>query len=620
MIQVPEAPLPPPPFGAYPGPQHLPAEMERLNLDHGVPPHGIHSSSHHPSVEGRFVGPSHQFDTSLPFDGDGKVPITYEGWGFAKQPAVRPDQKETWALVVKTPLSVSQNELRDQVIKQRKKGKSATDLLASPDMAGFKRKQVDRLVADRTGTDPDPRFEYKLGALKLGQKENKRFGRQTVSMQVILKRQLRTGLTQPSSGYGRIQELDGEIVDLTGAEDANYSQDSYSTGIPSHYAQPPAHDYAQPFMEQPGAAYVHDPRFMTEAVPPHGGPPVQPVQEPFFPQHGGHGFPPEGFHTPRADKGEKDKKDKHHKDDKKDKVKIHQKKEKKHKSYSDTSSDTFSDADSFNSKTYTDRTPDTVYSGASGRSYHKDKKHSSTHKDGRRNSRSHDHSPVRKVYRERRRKSPTGSSRKGSTRYEYEDYDVITSERHHDRDRAYRNDRRSSQAYERERPSFHPRALSFNDDRHQRPTYTQPRRLQSYAHPADLHAEKEELKWEIEEKLREKMERERAERDRRELNKLERERLQMELDRERQERDRVERDRFDRLDKERFERERFDRERMERERLDRERMERGRFDGARTDRERFDRDRLVDRIPYAEPPRHYPTAYDTRRDDRYYNY
>lgn len=608
MIQVPEAPLPPPRFGAHPGPQHLPADMERLNLDHGVPPYSGHSGSHHPSPEGRFVGPSHQFDTSLPFDGDGKIPITYEGWGFTKQPAVRPDQKETWALVVKTPMSVSQNELRDQVTKQRKKGKSATDQLASPDMAGFKRKQVDRLIADRTRTDPDQRFEYKLGALKLGQKESKRFGRQTISMQVILKRQLRNGLTQPSSGYGRIQELDGEIVDLTGAEDGSYSQDSYSTGVP-HYAQPPAHGYAQQFMEQPGAAYVHDSMFTGQAIPPHGSPPVQHVPEQYLPHHDGHGYPPEAFHPPKAEKGHKDKKEKHHKDDKKDNVKVHQKKEKKHKSYSDSSSESFSDADSFNSKTYTDRTPDTVYSGGSGRSYHKDNKHSSSHKEGHRNSRSHDHSPIRKVYRERRRKSPTGSSRKGSTRYEYEDYDIITSERHHDRDRAYRNDHRSSQAYEHERPSFHPRALSFNDDRHHRPAYAQPRRLQSYAHPTDLHAEKEELQWQIEEikkeKLREKIERERAE-----LKNLERERLGMEIERKRQEqRDRAERDRLDRLDREKFERERFDRERMERERFDRERMERERFDG-----DRFDRD------PYAEPPRRYPTSYDTRRDDRYYHH
>lgn len=611
MFHVPEAPPPPPPFGAHPGPHHLPAEMERLNLDHGVPPHSSHNGSHHPSVEGRFVGPSHQFDTSLPFDGEGKVPITYEGWGFTKQPAIRPDQKETWALVVKTPLSMSQNELRDQVTKQKKKGKSATDQLASPDMAGFKRKQVDRLIADRTGTDPDTRFEYRLGALKLDQKESKRFGKQTVSMQVILKRQLRNGLTQPSSGYGRVQELDGEIVDLTGAEDANYVQDNYSTGAPSHYAQPPAQGYAQPFMENPGVAYVHDPMFMAPPAPPHGGPPVQQLHEQYLPPHG-HGPPPEAFHTQKADKRNKDKNDKHHKSDKK--VKVHQKKEKKHKSYSDSSSDTFSDADSFNSKTYTDKTPDTVYSGGSGRSYHKDNKHSSSHGEGRRNSRSHDHSPVRKIYRERRRKSPTGSSRKRSTRYEYDDYDVITSERHHDRDRAYRNDRRSSQAYERERPSFHPRALSFDDDRHHRPAYTQPRRLQSYAHPTDRHAEKEERKWEIEERLRETIERERVEWDRLELKKLETERLQMEMG------NRVERDRLDRLDRERFERERFDRERMERERLDRERLDRERFDGARMERERFDRDRFVDRAPYAEPPRRYPTAYDTRRDDRYYNY
>ena len=590
MIQMPEAPPPPPHFGTHPSPQHLPAEMERLNLDHGVPPYGGHSGSHNPSYEGRFIGPSHQFDTSLPFNGDGKVPVTYEGWNFTKQPAVRPDQKETWALVVKTPMLLSQAELREQVTKQKKRGKSATDQLASSDMVGFKRKQVDRLIADRTRTDPDPGFEYKLGAIKLGQKGNKRPGKQTFSMQVILKRQLRTGLAQPSSGYDRVQEPEREIVDLTGAEEANYSQDGYSTGTPGPYAHLPAHGYPQPFVEHPGTVYVHDPRFAAQPVPHHGSPPVQHIHEQFVHHHDSHPLPPEAFQTPQMGQGKTDKKDKHDKHDKKDKVKVHQKKEKKHKSYSDSSSDSYSDADSFVSNPYTDQTPDTVYSGGSGRSYHKDKKRSSSHKEGRRDSRSHDRdrSPVRQVYRERRRKSPTGRSREGSARYAYVDYDVVIPERHHDRDQAYRASRKVNQSYQRERPSYHPRALSFDDDRHHRPAYGQQRRLQSYAHPhpVDLHAEKEELKWEIaerkREKLRERMERERAEQDRLELKRLERQRLEIEIERGMQERDRLDR-------------------------LNRDRVEQGRFD-----RDRFDRG------PYTEPARRYPITYDMRRDDRYY--
>ena len=610
MVYMPEAPLPPPPFAMHPSPQHLPAEMERLNLDHGVPPFNGHGGGSNPSFDGRFVSPSPQFDTHLPLDGNGKVPVDLEGWTFTKQPAVRPDQKETWAIVLKTPMTATQAQLRDQVTKQKKKGNSAADQLASSEMAGFKRKQVERLMSDRTRTDPDTRFQYKLAALRLRQ-EVTRQGKQTVSMHVILKRQLRPGFAQPSSSYDRIQELDGEVVDLTGAEETNYSHDSHSASLPSHHIHPPPVHGQQPlYMEHPGPAFIHDPRFPPQAVPHHGGPPVQQMHEQYVPQPDMYGFPPEAVHTPMMPKEAKDKKDKHDKDDKKDKVKVHQKKEKKDRSYSDSSSESWSEADSFDSKAYTDRTPDTEYSGGSHGSYHKDKPHLSSHKKSRRDSHSYDkrHSQDKHVYRERRRKSPVPSPTKGSSRYVYEDYDVITSERYRDRDRdqPYRGSHKASQTYVRERPLTQGRALSYDDERHARPAYGQARRLQSYASPANLQAE--ELKWELEEarkeRLRDKLEHERAERL--ELRKLEREKLEREMEREREEHDRAERDRLDRLDRDR-ERERYERERFGRDRMDRERFERDRFD-----RDRYNRDF------YAEARPRYPMAYEPRRDEHYY--
>ena len=621
MVHMPEAPLPPPPFAMHPSPHHLPAEMERLNLDHGVPPFGGHGGGYSPSFDGRFVSPGPQFDAHLPLDGNGKVPVDLEGWTFTKQPAVRPDQKETWALVLKTPMTATQAQLRDQVTKQKKKGTSAAAQLASSEMAGFKRKQVERLISDRTRTDPDARFEYKLAALRLRQ-EIRRQGKQTVSMDVVLKRQLRPGLAQPSSSYDRIQELDGEIVDLTGAEETNYSHDGQSASLPSQHVHPPVHGQQPLYMEHTGAAFIHDPRFPPQAVPHHGSAPVQQGHEQYMPQPNMYGFPPEAVHTPMMPKEDKDKKDKHAKDDKKDKVKVHQKKERKDRSYSDSSSESWSEADSWDSKAYTDRTPDTEYSGGSRGSYHKDKKHPSSHKESRRDSHSYDkrHSQDKHVYRERRRKSPVPSPTKGASRYDYEDYDIVMSERHRDRDRdqPYRGSHKASQGYVRERPLTQGRALSYDDERHVRPAYGQARRLQSYASPADLRAEKEELQkeelqWEIEEirkeKLREKLEHERAERDRLELRKLEREKLEserlvMEMERERQERDRAERDRLDRLDRER---ERYERDRFGRDRMDRERFERDRFD-----RDRYNRDL------YAEAPPRYPMAYEPRREERYY--
>lgn len=547
--------------------------MDRLNFGHGAPQYGAHSGLHNPSFDSKFPAP--HFDTSLPLDSNGKVPVNYEGWTFTKEVAVRPDQKETWAKVVKTPMVASQGDLREVVAKQKKKGKSAASQLSSPEMKGYKRQQIDRLIADRNRADPDPRFEYKLAALKLEQGRNSK-GRETVEMKTILKRQLRSGVAQPSaSARGPIQAVESEIVDLTGAEETNYSQDSYSTGTAGHYRPSPPQGYAQQWMDHAAPPHPHNPGFMPQPMYVH--PDVHPNAHPDHltaehngPPPGVHQMPPEGHEMPQKDEKWHDQKEE------KEKVKIHQERDKKHKTYSDSSSEVFSDADSFESKTYTDRTPDTVYSGKSDHRYHEDKKRSSGHKESRHHSHSshRDRSPIRPIYRERRRKSPARSSGKGSTRYDYEDYDVITAERPRDRDRAYDTGRQTGRSYEPERP-FHPRALSFDDDRHHRPSYAQPRRLQSYSYAAELHAEKEELKMEIEEMRRqkyiEKLEHERAERERLELRRLEMERAE-----------RADRDRLDRLHRGRYHRDRYE------------------------------------RSPYAEPPRRSSTYDYYRRDDPYY--
>lgn len=489
---------------------------------------------------------------------------------------MRPDQRETWAKVVKTPMTALQGDLREVVARQKKKGKSA-DRLSDPEMKGYKRQQIERLIADRMRTDPDPRFEYKLAALKLEQGRTSR-GRETTEMKAILKRQLRPGFVQSAASISnRGQVMEGEIVDLTGAEETMYSQDSVSTGMPGHFPHPlprsPPHGLAQPLPDQAGQAFVHDPRF---------------APQPMYPQPGHpDGNPHQGPHGPEAYETLQQGADKIHGKDKKEKPEVHQKKDKKHKSFSDTSSDTFSDADSFQSK-YTDQTPDTVYSGKSEGRYHEEKKHSSGHKNHRGySSRRRDRSPVQRVYRERRRQSPARYSDKGSTRYEYEEYDIITSERPRYCDRVpHSMGRKNGHSYERERPS-HPRALSFDDDRHHRPSYAQPRRLQSYSHTADMHAEKEELKIEIEEMRRQKhlerLERERTEREKVELRRLEMERADR-IERQWEMADRAERDRLDRLHRERYERDRYE--------------------------------RSPPRL-YADQPRRY-SAFDYRRDDPYY--
>ena len=613
MVQhmQPEAPYPPPPphGGIHPGMQQLPIDLERMNLHQGVPQYTSQGNSYLPQVDGRYT-PQGPAVNSLPSLSKGRVPITYEGWNFTKQAPSRANEKATWALVLKTKMPLSQDELRNQVAKQRKKGKSVTERYNDPDMDGFKRKQVDRLIADKTRMELDPRFEYKLASLRLEQGRTKQNSRQTTSMQAILKRVYRSGDDQPlASGQDRAQELEGEIVDLTGADEPAYSQSGYSSGSPGLYGVQPLPEYihAQPYDDpmHAHAGYYHDQGPAVQTVHPDyvqpSPHPQEHYQQQYMPQQGPHQHPqPHHQHQEQHHVHEQHPPDNNAKKDKKDKKKdqkpeVHQKKERKHKDYSDSSSD--SDA---GSSLYTDRTPDTEYSAQSAHAYHEKKKGGSSRKTSRRDSRSHDRdlSPVRQVYRERYRKSPARSTHSGS---EQEVYEIITSDGQHGR--PYK-----TRTYVKEHPAFHQRALSYDDDRNHRPA-TRQKRLNSYAHPVlDEHPyeEKERLKWELEELRRQRSE------DRREKERLESE--------ERREKQKLESDRLERQKLEletarlKLENERRDRDRYQRENKyhrDERYDQRDRFDrNDRYDRERYD--------PYIERerPRRFSAAYD-RRDDYY---
>ena len=85
-------------------------------------------------------------------------------------------------------MPLSQDDLRTHVAKEKKKGQSPTEQYSDPDMKGFKKKQVDRLLQERNRDETDPRFVYELASLKLVQKMTKQTIRQTTAMQIILKR------------------------------------------------------------------------------------------------------------------------------------------------------------------------------------------------------------------------------------------------------------------------------------------------------------------------------------------------------------------------------------------------------------------------------------------------
>lgn len=602
MVQQvqPEAPYPPPPaMAVHPGMQQLHSDFEHLNLQHVVPQYSSQGNSYTPSPEGHYHPQGQVAQPDIPYLDHGKVPITYDGWTLTKQVPTRANQKATWSKVVRTPMPESQNHLRDLVLRQKNKGKSAIELYNSTDMQGFKKEHVKRLIADKTQMESDLRFEYKLGYLKLVQQRTKPNQRQTNSMVVVLKRVFRNGAEQPlGSGQARAQVLEGEIVDLAAIDNIAYNQSSHPVGFAGQYIAHPHPEYvhAQPHDEHP--VYIdHRPAIhlvhTQEAMPP-----MPRQSEQYMAAHDAyqqqqheihHQQQQQHFqepHTPeKKEKGNK-KKDQ--------KPEVHQKKEMQNPIYYDSTSDSLSD----NSSLFTNETPNTEYSGHSSHQYYKDKKHDIKRRSSRRDSRSRDHdvSPVRQVFRERRRKSPARSAHSGQD-YEFVETIIATSDHDRPHDRMYLKDR-----------SGHlQRTSSYNDSRSSRPVYRH-KRLNSYAHPVmNEHPdeEKERLQYEIAAIQRQRSE-ERREKARLESDRLERQKLELERERLEGQRER------DRLERVRLEHEHA---KIDRERSDR--HDRGRFDAYH---ERPYAERPYADRPYRERerPRRFSPDYDARREDLYY--
>ena len=510
MIQVP-VPPPPPPHPPNPGvplgARSLPVEFDRLNLGPATPPHVGHQ--HMPPRQ--MGGPGiigHEFDTNLLQ----KEKDSYEGYNFERMAPQHPNEKATWSLVTKTKMPLSQSELLAMVKKQKQKGPSAWQLLKSDEMKGFKRKQVDQLIDDRTRADP--RFQYELAGLKLDQYSDYRRGtRGTSAFQVILRRHLRQDLANAGpAGLGKLQEPHREIVDLTGlSEDPSEgSSQGFIGGSSSprhHFAPPPNHGIPdhhgfKPPPPQPPFVHQHGPP-MHEIRPEvhRGSPPLHhmpPLGDPFIHEDPHQARPPPPFmpnmpmhmHMPHQDghrekpKEVKEMKPKEAKEGKQKESKewkptIHQvkpqKPEKKHKrAPSDSDWDHLSDS-SDSSQAYTARTPDTGYSSNSSRL---DKNANDRGKDSRRSSRNHhdDYSNDRhgEVYRIHRRKptmSPDPPRPSGRSRYDVEDIEMIpgSNSRAHrpyltrSRTSAHRPDRFLDNV---DRPVFHSRHMSYDDDHH----------------------------------------------------------------------------------------------------------------------------------------------------------
>lgn len=128
-------------------------------------------------------------------------------FGFLLTRTKVPGIPESWERIQKEVLLVGQDQLGDEINKEKKKGVSAVATYKGRDMDGYKRSQVDRLIEDLTLGDPG--CDFKLVLLKLRDGRNQKGQRVTASMRIILKRQLAT-----DDSRTRIQGLDSQTVDI----------------------------------------------------------------------------------------------------------------------------------------------------------------------------------------------------------------------------------------------------------------------------------------------------------------------------------------------------------------------------------------------------------------------
>lgn len=465
------------------------------------------------------------------FPSNGKPPIRYAGYIFTKQPVEHPGQKETWAIVNKEPMPASQADLKNQIEKHRKRGVTGLDQYSDPDMKGFKRKQIDELIRECIAMDLDHRFEYVIASIRRDIRR-RQSGPETSTMKVILKRQPRTGIDMQGNfmGFGSVRLPLSGVVDLSGAEEYEKSSQNSSNGhkpgaypFERHLSEPWVH-VVHP-NERPPAQHAHShehehPHDLSNAHAhtDHGNNHAHGLEQPFHPHHGHPHFHEEA-HDTKHDHEEKSKKpkDKEHKPPKIVLVETHNSHE-SHDYHSDSSSSSNSDSSSDD----TDRTPDTIIS-SDGSHYHR--KHKKYHKDKRHrksSSRDHKHEPVKVIYREHKRKEPVRrlSSPPPSHRSRYRHEDVYVEP-------GFTSRRRPESTYPRERPPYHHRAMSYDDERlydhdmrglGRRPTMYR-RRITSTAHAVDPYEERVERRrhemldreiWEKEEAFRM---RERARRD-----------------------------------------------------------------------------------------------------------
>ena len=228
--------------------------------------------------------------------------VSYEGYTFTRCKPHHKGQKETWAVAQMVPMPVSQRDLKDQIKKGRKKHVSASDEYNDDKMKGFKQKQVDNLIRERTKIDGDYGYEYELASIKLDSRKTKSKDTETLSMQVILKRQLIAGFLHETSAEPSLDvhaRLLSQVVDLTqedrlgmlreygsGNQDVgHWGANVPFSGHPEHGAFPMSPGLGQSFVDNRPPIIVGAPLPPVSIYPPAqdmGQPPPPPPPRPII--------------------------------------------------------------------------------------------------------------------------------------------------------------------------------------------------------------------------------------------------------------------------------------------------------------------------------------------------
>ena len=157
--------------------------------------------------------------------------VSYEGYTFTREIADSLGRKRTWAYCRRDPLHVTQEHLKERLRNERRE--LASKQYNAPEMDGYKRGQVHRLLTERNADETmvESGFEYGLASVKLqGQVEDGLVT--TTRMVVILQRQPRRK-SGPWLLPRRAPPIappvsESTVIDLSGWRESEIAQDHFS--------------------------------------------------------------------------------------------------------------------------------------------------------------------------------------------------------------------------------------------------------------------------------------------------------------------------------------------------------------------------------------------------------